>query len=408
MTASPDPSASSRADSPHTAVIVVAAGSGTRLGRDEPKAFVLLHGRSLLAHTLDAVFAMRHTPQVIVVVPTGYQAVTRELIRSIGGVDDAALYVVDGGDTRQVSVSAGLALLVPSVETVLIHDAARSLTPSLLFDAVVAEVVRTGSAVVPGLPVSDTIKRVAEGGTVLDTVDRSDLAAVQTPQGFPREQIETAHATASGRQTRDFTDDTAVVAADGHAVTVIAGDPLAFKITTESDLTRAEQLLGAVAPAPTVRVGVGTDVHAFDETSELWLAGLFWPNQAGLAGHSDGDVVAHAICDSLLSAARLGDVGSVFGTSDPRFANAHGETFLTETLRLVRAAGFEIGNVSVQVMGNRPIFSPRRTEAEALLSTLLEAPVSVAATTTDHLGFLGRGEGIAAISTALLTELRPN
>ena len=144
------------------------------------------------------------------------------------------------------------------------------------------------------------------------------------------------------------------------------------------------------------------DTHGFDPSAELWLAGLRWPGEDGLAGHSDGDAVAHAVTDALLSACGLGDIGEVFGTSDPRFVGAHGEVFLVETRRLVQSAGFSIGNVSVQLVGNRPKFAPRRREAEELLTRILGAPVSISATTTDGLGFTGRGEGIAAIATALV------
>ncbi|TAM69317.1 MAG: 2-C-methyl-D-erythritol 2,4-cyclodiphosphate synthase [Microbacteriaceae bacterium] len=383
---------------PRIAVVVVAAGNGTRLGRDEPKAFVMLAGRPCLSHALESVFGMRESTQVIVVVPPSYIPITSELVRAVGGVAAENTKVVVGGASRQASVAAGLKVLLPSIEIVLVHDAARALTPSVVFDSVAAEVARTAAGVIPGLLVSDTIKRTDSNGVVVETVERSELMAIQTPQGFPREHLVAAH----DSPVREFTDDAALVASNGHRVSVIAGDALAFKITTAWDLRRAEQLVSGDSAAAGIRIGTGTDVHAFDPRSPLWLGGLYWPDEPGLAGHSDGDVVCHAICDAMLSATRMGDIGSTFGTDDSRFANARGVEFLQRTLDVVRGAGFEVGNVSVQLVGNHPVFAPRRLESEALLSSVIGATVSISATTTDALGFTGRGEGVAAIATALV------
>lgn len=376
------------------AVVVVAAGSGTRLGAGLPKAFVRLAGRTLLERSLAAVRGLAEPVQTIVVAPADLLDEAQGIAGATLG-DLAPVAVVVGGDTRQQSVAAGLAVLASGVEVVLVHDAARALTPSSLFDAVASAVRATGHGVIPGLPVSDTIKRVSVDGAVHETVDRSELSAIQTPQGFPRDQLLAAYAAAE----RDETDDAGLVAAAGHPVSVVPGDAHAFKITTPWDLRRAEELLGASAVP---RTGFGSDTHAFDADAELWLAGLHWPGERGLAGHSDGDAVAHAIVDALLSAAGLGDIGSVFGTGDPRFADARGEVFLAETRRLVEEAGYRIGNVAAQIVGNRPIFSPRRAEAQEALTAVLGAPVSVSATTTDGLGFTGRGEGVAVFATALL------
>ena len=426
------------------AVIVVAAGSGTRLAAGAPKAFVALDGRTILEHALDGVFAAGPA-QVVLVFPAGREAEAHALVRAARmaftgrkslpsearndnprpASDEKSpapsVVMVVGGDTRQRSVAAGLAALADGIDTVLVHDAARALTPPAQFAAVVAA-VRPGVGVIPALPVVDTLKRV-HGSEVTAPVDRSELAAAQTPQGFPRAELEAAYAQAE-TQGSDHTDDAALFAAAGGAVRHVLGSEDAFKITTPHDLERARMILSS-APGPehrpgaeqadarrsvdrpiVPRIGIGTDVHAFAATGVLRLAGLDWPGEPALEGHSDGDAVAHAIVDALLGAAGLGDIGEHFGTAHPEYAGAHGDVFLARTAEILAGAGFAIGNVSVQFQGNRPRFSARRAEAEQALSTALGgAPVAVSATTTDGLGFPGRGEGIAVTAVALVHRI---
>lgn len=386
-------------------MIVVAAGSGTRLGASAPKAFVGIDDRTVLRHALDGVFAAPYA-QVVVVAPAGLEGDARTEAVAAAGDRGDVVSVVTGGTTRQASVGAGLAAVWADVEVVLVHDAARALTPPEVFDRVIRAVDAGSAAAVPVLPVVDTLKRV-DGAIVVGAVDRAELAAAQTPQGFRRDVLETAYRVAD----IDHTDDAALVAAAGHAVTTVAGSERAFKITTPADLERARALVAdapaaarvAAASAPPLRVGVGTDVHAFGGEGPLWLAGLEWPGERALAGHSDGDAVAHAIVDALLSAAGLGDIGTHFGTDRPEFAGAHAEVFLRRTRQLLGEAGFVVGNVAVQLQANRPRFASRRAEAEAVLSAALGgAPVTVSATTTDGLGFTGRGEGVAVTAVAIV------
>ena len=378
------------------AIIVVAAGSGTRLEHAEPKAFVELRGVTILERALRGVFESSEPAQVIVVVPSARLVAARHIVAHAAGVASDSVMVVVGGETRQASVALGLAVLEPEVEIVLVHDAARALTSATLIDRVVREVtLHTG--IVPALPVSDTIKRIDSHELVTGTVDRSDLVHVQTPQGFPRVELLAAYAAAD----REYTDDAALFSAAGHPVTVVQGEDRGFKITTRWDLHRAELLLGASSG---FRTGIGLDVHAYDDSQPLWLGGLYWPDEPGLAGHSDGDAVIHAICDAMLSAAGLGDMGARFGSADPRFQDAASELFLHETLALVTGAGFTVVNVAVQLVADRPKLSGRRGEIEVKLSGLIGAPVSVAATTSDGLGFTGRGEGVSALATALLSS----
>jgi 2-C-methyl-D-erythritol 4-phosphate cytidylyltransferase/2-C-methyl-D-erythritol 2,4-cyclodiphosphate synthase len=413
-----------------TVAILTAAGSGRRLGAPVPKALVLLGGVPLVVHAARRLAASGVVDRIVVPVPAGFEQDFRRVLDSARLALPVTVSV--GGVSRQASVAAALAELGPDVDVVLVHDAARALAPPDLVVRVAAAVRAGQRAVVPGAPVPDTIVQVRGpqpgagsplevAGSPLEVAgnpDRGTLRAVQTPQGFDRALLDRAHAagrSGAGDEARAATDDASLVAALGETVHVVPGADDAAKITTARDLAlaeltlaaapRAERTGGQLAGAP--RTGVGIDVHAFAPPGTgrvLALAGLTWPGEAALAGHSDADVVAHAAADALLSAAGLGDLGSNFGTSEPAWAGATGALLLAEAARRVCAAGFQIGNVAVQLVGTRPRIGLRRAEAEAALSTAAGAPVSLSATTTDGLGLTGRGEGIAAIATALIVR----
>lgn len=350
-------------------------------------------GRAMLDWALDGVLAAE-VDSVVVAAP----ASRLDEVRAVTRRRDAPITVVAGAATRQDSVAAALAAV--DDEVVLVHDVARLLTPSGLFDAVRAAVVSTGAGVVPALTPADTVKTVGDHGLVLQTLERSRLAAVQTPQGFPAAELRRAHAVAD----RQHTDDAALFAAAGGSVTIVEGDPAAFKITTHWDLQRAEHLL---EPRGALRTGIGVDVHAFDAARPLHLGGLEWPGEPGLAGHSDADAVCHAVTDALLSAAGLGDLGGRFGVDRPEEAGRPGVEFVRRAVALLAQTGCTPVNVAVQVIGVRPKIARRRGEVEALLSGVVGAPVSVSGTTTDGLGFAGRSEGLTAVATALVTTGRP-
>jgi 2-C-methyl-D-erythritol 4-phosphate cytidylyltransferase/2-C-methyl-D-erythritol 2,4-cyclodiphosphate synthase len=332
--------------------------------------------------------------EIIVAAPQGLERTFQELLGS-------EVLVVTGGITRTDSVKAGLKVVSKDAKFVLVHDAARPLASTDLARRIIKELQAGADAVIPGLKVADTIKRVNVDGFVTKTPNRAKLRAIQTPQGFTHATLITAH-----KLNAEATDDAALVEELDIPVKVIFGEDRAMKITTPDDLGRAHRFLLGESDRE-LRVGIGTDAHAFsaDPSRLMSLAGLEWPGEVGVDGHSDGDVAAHAICDALLSAAQCGDLGSNFGTARPEYAGASGAKLLQETLAIVVAAGYSISNVSVQIIGNRPKIGPRRQAAiDALSAALGGTSVSVSATTTDGLGFTGEGKGLSAIATALITR----
>ena len=377
---------------PRTAAIIAAAGMGHRLGAQIPKALVQINGVSLLERAFTALSPV--VDEIVITAPQGYEAEYQKI------VGDSAK-VITGGVLRSDSVRLAVNSLSSSVSCVLVHDAARGLATSELATRIRDAVLAGESAVIPTLSVIDTIKEVGRDGYVRATPDRSSLVIVQTPQGFDKSVLLRAH-----EASEDATDDAALVEALGIKVKTIAGEARALKITTPEDISTAMQFLDG--SASTWMTGIGTDAHAFshDPSRELWLACLKWENEIGVAGHSDGDVAAHAVCDALFAATQLGDLGSNFGTSDPAYAGASGEKLLKETLQRITAKGFAIANVSVQIVGNRPKIGPRRAEAIAALSNALNgATVSVTATSTDGLGFTGEGKGLSAIAIASVFQV---
>ena len=376
---------------PKSAAIIAGAGMGHRLGAEIPKALIQIQGITLLERAF--ISLSKVVDEIIITAPEGYE----EQFKAIVG---QSAEVITGGVLRSDSIRVALKALSPSVESVLIHDAARALASSALATRVLSDVQSGQSAVIPVLKVIDTIKEIDRDGFVRATPDRSSLVAAQTPQGFNRQVLERAHSASD-----DATDDAALVEAIGVKVKTIEGEASAFKITTKEDIGQALLLLSPIDR--NFKVGLGVDAHAFssDQDRKLWLAGLLWPEQVGVDGYSDGDVAAHAICDALFSAAGLGDLGSNFGVDDPKYQGASGETLLKEALEKITSAGYEIGNVSVQIVCNKPKIGPRRAEAiKALSKALGGAEVSVSATSTDGLGFTGQGLGISALATALLIE----
>jgi len=364
--------------------IIAAAGSGERFGAGYPKALIQLGDRTLLAHAISALAPV--VDQIIIAVPAGFEQQITELIGD-------GITVVSGGSTRSDSVRNALAVVTS--EFVLVHDAARALASTVLAQRVIAALRSGNSAVVPGLVEVDTVKSIDSMGCVTSTIDRSTLRRIQTPQGFSTQVLRDAHE--SGKEA---TDDAALIELLGGPVVVIDGEDRALKITTPADLNSA---LGFLGFNQSFRTGIGTDAHVFGAGRTLWLAGLHWPDEVGVEGHSDGDVAAHAICDALFAASGLGDLGSNFGTDRPEYADASGAALLQDTLKLVTDAGYAISNVTVQIIGNKPKIGNRRGEAiEAISKALGGAPVSVSATTTDGMGLTGEGKGIAAVASALV------
>lgn len=374
--------------------LIVAAGSGTRLGGEVPKQYLALAGRAVLRHSVETFLRHPAISAVRVVISAEHRALYDSAIAGL-----AILPPVTGGASRQDSVRHGLESLAElRPDCVLIHDAARPFLTKDIVDRTLAALDDVPGAVV-AVPVTDTLKR-GQDGRVAGTVDRSALWRAQTPQAFRYAEILAAHRQAKGAT---MTDDAAVAEAAGLPVKLVMGADDNFKITTADDLQRAQRLVGA--PAPEFRTGTGYDVHRFAAGDSVTICGIRIAHDQALEGHSDADVGLHALTDAILGAIGAGDLGSHFPPGDPQWRGADSARFLTHAASLVAAKGGRIAHVDVTLICERPKIAPHRAAMVARIAAILgleESRVSVKATTTEGLGFTGRREGIAAQAVATI------
>jgi len=378
--------------------IIVAAGRGERAGGGIPKQFRSLAGRSVLARTLDALAGHAAIRRVVVVVnpqdTDHVDAVRRETARDFA--------TVPGGATRTDSVRAGLAALAGDApDAVMIHDAARPFLSSALIDRLAGALVHH-EAVIPALPATDALMRVMTDGMIAEPVDRAVVRAAQTPQAFRFDTLGAAYARLGGG---GLADDAAVILAAGGQVHTVEGDADNFKLTLPADFRRAEAML----MGETITVsGQGFDVHRLEPAETMWLCGVELHEGLGLVGHSDADAGLHAVTDAVLGCAGAGDIGQHFPPSDPKWKGAASDAFLLHALELLQQAGGQVIHADVTLIAERPKIGPYREAMRTRLAQLLRLDpkrVNIKATTTEKLGFTGRGEGLAAqaIVTARLS-----
>lgn len=377
---------------PEASGIVVAAGSGSRLGGQVPKQFQLLAGKSVLLWSVEAMLRCNKLADVVVVAPAALVDQTRTLMPA-----GSRVRVVAGSpSSRTESVRNGLvAFSGKPPKFVLIHDAARPGLSGTVIDELLAALVDADAAA-PALPVSDALKRT---GSTLQTVDRTDLVRVQTPQAFRWDAITQAYASA----TDAAVDDLALVEASGAKVTLTPGRAELMKITYPEDFAVVEKLIAA----PALRVGTGFDVHGFEPGDAVILCSVRIPHTKKLEGHSDADAAWHALTDAILGALALGDIGDHFPPSDPQWKGAASIRFLQHAVKLAADRGFRVANADITILAERPKISPHREAMRIATADAIGVPsdvVSVKATTTEKLGFVGREEGIAAQATVLLSR----
>ena len=375
--------------------LVVAAGRGNRFGGEIPKQYVKLNGLSLLTRCLNILGSHPRIKHIRVVIHPDDIELYTEATKGI-----KLLEPVFGGDQRQESVRLGLESYKDiNPKHVLIHDAARPFFTGDIIDALLTSLEDHNLASIPGLLIKDSLKRV-KNNTVIDSVDRTNLWQAQTPQGFNYETIMAAHKATKGLA---LTDDAAIAEANGVKVQIIEGSSQNFKVTTCQDLVRGKQLLNLNKENKIIRIGIGTDVHSFKPGKSVTLCGIKIPFNKSLKGHSDADVAMHAITDALLGAVGAGDIGLIFPPSDPKWKNCASEIFLTRAGNEINQRDGNIINIDLTIICEKPKINSYRDKMQNNIAKILEITcdkVNIKATTTEQLGFTGRGEGIAAQAVA--------
>jgi 2-C-methyl-D-erythritol 4-phosphate cytidylyltransferase/2-C-methyl-D-erythritol 2,4-cyclodiphosphate synthase len=379
------------------AAVVVAGGRGLRAGGDLPKQYRELAGEAVIRPALSAFLSH---PQVGAVQPVIHQQ-DEEIFRTATAGLEKLLPPVWGGATRQASVRAGLEGLSASAPAlVLIHDAARPFVSAALIGRAIAAAKDRGAAV-PAVAIADTVKKIDAAAVVTETLDRNLLRTVQTPQAFDFDLIMAAHRQAAAAGLQDFSDDAALAEWAGHPVSVFDGEQGNVKLTTNDDFMRAEAMRAAALAD--VRTGNGFDVHAFADGDHVMLGGVRIPHSRGVTGHSDADVALHALVDAILGALAEGDIGVHFPPSDPQWKGASSDRFLAFACDRVRARRGMIAHLDVTVVCETPRVSPHRDAMRARIAAIAgvsQDRVAIKATTSEKLGFAGRGEGIFAMATA--------
>jgi 2-C-methyl-D-erythritol 4-phosphate cytidylyltransferase/2-C-methyl-D-erythritol 2,4-cyclodiphosphate synthase len=386
----------------HVTAIIAAAGAGRRLGAAKPKQLLDIGGGSMLQHSVKAFLGHPRIADVVVVLPP------EQTTFALAGVDARraqALRVVKGGERRQDSVANGFDAVAPGADVILIHDAARPFVSAELIDRTIDAASRHGAAIA-ALQSRDTVKRVAGDGRITETIPRETIYLAQTPQGFRRDVLSAA--IEMGRSGVDATDEAALAERAGYHVHVVDGDPGNMKITTEEDLEVARRRMGGGprrSSATLQVVGTGYDLHRLVEGRPLVIGGVTIPFERGALGHSDADVACHAATDAILGAACLGDIGRHFPDSDPRWQDADSLALLRDAARLVHEQGYEVGNLDITVILERPKIQDAIDEMRRRLAAALGvdfARVSVKGKTNEGVDAIGRGEAIAAHAVALL------